>query len=120
MATYTTSSEFSDLTGSMEVANNNVDSYTSNTQGVGTVQNLGGKDTLEFSVSFAKVNRTYTIDATASAGGNGYTGAADNGGPTGGEESWVATASTGDTITTSATDIDDVSMADAATKKAAN
>ena len=35
MATYTTSSGFSDLKGSMVVTNNNADSYTSDTLGTG-------------------------------------------------------------------------------------
>jgi hypothetical protein len=99
MATYTTTSEFSDLVGSMVVTNNDVDNYTSNTQGAGTVQNIGGKDTLEFTVFFAKVNRTYTIDATPNAGGNGYAGEANDGSPAGGEEPWTATSSTEETAT---------------------
>lgn len=95
MATYTTTSEFSDLVGSMVLTSDNiVESYTSNTQDAGVVQNLGGKDTLAFSVYFSKVDKTYTIDATTNAGGNGFAGEANDGGPTGGEEPWSATAST--------------------------
>jgi hypothetical protein len=99
MATYTTTSEFTDLAGSMVVTNNNVDSYTSSTQGAGTVTNLGGKDTLEFSVFFAKDGRTYTIDATANGGGNGFAGEANDGSPAGGEEPWAATVSSEETVT---------------------
>ncbi|CAN5633514.1 MAG: hypothetical protein M3449_01290 [Acidobacteriota bacterium] len=117
MPNYTTTSGFSDLIGSMVVTNNNVDSYTSNTQGVGTVQNLGGTS-LRFNVRFAAVNRTYNINGNTN--GNGYSGNANNNSPSAGEESWAATASTADTVTASAADIADVSTADAATKKAAN
>lgn len=97
MANYTTTSEFSDLVGSMVATGDTVDSYTSNTQGAGTVTNIGGKDTLEFTVFFAKNNMTYTIDATPNGGGNGYAGEANDGTPTGGEEPWGATVVTEET-----------------------
>ncbi len=96
MANYNTTSGFSDLTGSMVVTNNNVDSYTSNTQGAGTVQNLGGSN-LKFNVRFPSVTQTYHINATANANGNGYGGNANNNSPEGVEETWSATGSTGDT-----------------------
>jgi hypothetical protein len=94
MANYTTNSGFADLVGSMEVTNNNVDSYTSDTQGSGSVQNLGGSG-LNFNVSFTAVNRIYHVQATAN--GNNYSGTANNNGPAAAQEDWTATASTGDT-----------------------
>ena len=118
MATYNTTSGFSDLVGSMVVTNNNVDSYTSNTQGAGTVQNLGGTG-LNFNVRFASVNRTYNITATAN-GSNGYSGNANNNGPMEAEETWSATASTAtDTADESREDVAYDSGEDTATKKAA-
>lgn len=95
MANYNTSSGFSDLTGSMVVTNNNVDSYTSNTQGAGTVNNLGGAG-LHFSVRFSAVSRTYNVRATANVNGNGFGGDANNNSPAADEEPWTATASTAD------------------------
>ena len=94
MANYTTASGFTDLVGSMVVTNNNVDSYTSDTQGAGTVRNLGGTG-LNFNVSFTAVNRTYHVQATAN--GSNYSGNANNNGPEAAQEDWTATASTGDT-----------------------
>lgn len=117
MATYNTTSGFNDLTGSMVVTDNDVDSYTSNTQGDGTVQNLGGSG-LNFNVRFPSVNRTYHVTATANAAGNGYTGDANNNGPEAAEESWSATASTADTVEGSTSDYADAPAADAATKTA--
>jgi len=118
MPNYTTTSGFSDLIGSMVVTNNNVDSYTSNTQGVGTVQNLGGTS-LRFNVRFAAVNRTYNINGTINVNGNGYSGDANDNSPDAGQESWSATATTADAVT-SAADTDDASTADVAPKTAAN
>jgi hypothetical protein len=97
MANYNTNSGFNDLDGSMVVTNNNVDSYTSNTLGSGTVRNLGGSG-LSFNVSFSTTPpRTYHVNANANAGGNGYGGNANNNGPAAGEEPWAATASTAET-----------------------
>jgi hypothetical protein len=94
MASYTTNSGFDDLDGTMEVTNNNVDSYTSTSKGAGEVTNLGGTG-LNFNVRFTGVTRTYHVTATANAAGTGFSGNADNNGPELGEESWSATASTG-------------------------
>jgi len=119
MATYTTSSGFSDLKGSMVVTNNNADSYTSDTLGTVTPQKVGGAG-LNFNVRFTSVTppRTYNIRSTANANGNGYSGNANNNRPAAGEESWSATATTADAVT-SASDTDDASTADVAPKTAA-
>src|SRR5215218_5264390 len=98
---YITSSGFPDLNGSMVVTNDNVDSYYSNSlQQNGTVRNTGGSG-LDFSVSFsATPPRVYHINAHAS--GNGFSGSANNNGPTAGTNPWSATASTGETAETAA------------------
>ena len=119
MATYTTSSGFSDLVGSMVVTNNNVDGYTSNTQGAGRVHNLGGP-TLRFSVTFTAVNRTYNISATANGSNNGYSGSANNNSPEADEESWSATASTAETADASTPGMACGAGDGTATKKAAS
>ncbi|HEX6125031.1 MAG TPA: hypothetical protein VFZ23_06610 [Pyrinomonadaceae bacterium] len=117
MANYSTASGFTDLVGSMVVTNNNVDSYTSDTLGTGTVQNLGGTG-LRFNVTFTAVNRRYNINATANAGGTGYSGNANNNGPEADQETWSATASTG-ASEDSAADTGYGSGEDTGTKKAA-
>ena len=94
MANYTTNSGFADLVGSMTVTNDNVDSYTSDTQGSGTVRNLGGT-ALNFNVTFPSVNRTYHVQARAD--GSNYSGTASNNSPIAAQEEWTATASTGGT-----------------------
>ena len=96
MANYTTTSGFPDLVGSMVVTNNNVTSYTSNNRGAGTVQNQGGSG-LNFNVHFSGVDRPYHINGNLNGSGNGYSGNANNNGPAAAEESWAATAQTGDT-----------------------
>ena len=93
MANYTTSSGFDDLNGSMVADGDNVSSYTSTTQGEGTVTNLGGTG-LRFQVRFSAVPRPYTINASATPSGDGFSGNANNNGPENDEESWTATAST--------------------------
>jgi hypothetical protein len=97
---YTTSSGFSDLNGSMVATNDNVDSYTSTNLGAGTVRNTGGSG-LDFNVSFGNAPaRTYHINANAN--GTGFTGSANNNGPEADQQSWEATASTGETAVTQA------------------
>lgn len=92
MATYTTQSGFSDLVGSVDITNDDANSYTSTTLGETVIpQNLGPTG-LRFKVDFG--GRTYNINATANPGGNGYTGSANNNSPLAGQESWSATAST--------------------------
>ena len=100
---YITSSAFSDLNGSMVVTNDNVDSYYSNSlQENGAVRNTGGSG-LDFSVSFsASPPRVYHINAQANANGNGFSGSANNNGPTAGTNPWSATASTGEPAETAA------------------
>ena len=119
MASYDTTSGFDDLIGSIEVTGDDVTSYTSDIRGMGSVQNLGGPG-LNFNVTFAQVARPYHVRATADPKGNGYTGTANNGGPTAGQESWTATASTGVPAEESSTDHPDSSAEDAATRKAAS
>jgi hypothetical protein len=104
MANYITNSGFSDLNGSMVATNDNVDSYYSNSlQESGTVRNTGGSG-LDFSVSFsATPPRVYHINASANANGNGFTGSANNNGPAAAQDTWEATASTGETGDTAAT-----------------
>ncbi len=87
---YTTTSGFSDLVGSCEITGTNVTSYTSNTQGTVTPENLGGPN-LHFKVKFDAVTHPYVINANAS--GNGFSGnAKDKDGLTDAEETWAATA----------------------------
>jgi hypothetical protein len=94
---YTTSSGFSDLNGTMEAANDNVNSYYStDLQMSGTVRNTGGSG-LDFNVSFAtSPPRVYHINSNAS--GNGFTGSANNNGPMADQQTWEATATTGETV----------------------
>ena len=93
MATYTTSSGFSDLVGSMVVTNGNVESYTNSAQATGTITPQGAPVT-RFTVRFGS-GRAYNINATAN--GTGYSGNANNNGPEADQESWSATASTAGT-----------------------
>jgi len=101
MANYTTSSGFPDLVGSMDASNDNVNSYFSNTLGAATVRNLGGAG-LHFSVNFPGPGRNYTINANLNGNGNGFSGNANNNSPIAAEETWTATATTGDTVDASA------------------
>jgi hypothetical protein len=96
MANYITSSGFSDLNGRMSASNDNVDSYTSNNLGTGTVRNTGGSG-LDFSVSFGSTPpRVYHINANSN-GSNGFSGNANNNGPAAAQDTWSATATTGET-----------------------
>jgi len=115
MANYTTTSGFSDLVGSMVVTNGNVESYTSNTRGAGTIAPPGAP-VLRFTVHFGP-GRAYNINSSAN-GSNGFNGTANNDGPALAEESWSATASTAATVEASTADYTDASAADAAAKKA--
>ncbi len=106
MATYTTSSGFSDLIGSMVVTNNNVDSYTSDTLGTTVETSPKGGVGLNFHVRFTSATppRNYNIKSTANANGNGYSGKANNNSRAAAEESWSATATTLETADASAPD----------------
>ena len=117
MENYTTTSGFSDLIGSMVVTNNNVDSYTSNTQGAGTIVPPGAS-VLRFTVRFGP-GRAYNINATANGSNTGFNGTANNNGPALAEESWSATASTARTVDASTADTA-YGSDDTATKKAAS
>ena len=122
MANYDATSGFSELDGTIVIADNEVVSYTSNTLGSGTVQNLGGP-ILQFNVRFGS-SRTYHINATANASGTVYTGTADDGGSQQtakvlGQETWTATASTR-AVDGSAEETANVSGDDAAAKTAAS
>ena len=96
MANYTTTSGFSDLVGSMVATNNNVDSYTSNTQGSGTISPAGAPVT-RFTVRFGS-GRAYNINATAN--GTAFSGSANNNGPEADQQTWEATASVGEEAAT--------------------
>ena len=94
MGNYSTScSGKSILNGSMVAASGNVSSYSSNSDGAGTVNNTGNSSTnLSFTVSFpnsSNPNRQYPI--TASPTSNGYSGSADSNGIEAGEDPWTAT-----------------------------
>ncbi|MEP7214410.1 MAG: hypothetical protein ABI791_15140 [Acidobacteriota bacterium] len=96
MTNYNTHSGFGDLNGTMSVTDDNVDTYTSTTLGAATVHNLGGTG-LSFNLSFSTPPKNYHINATPNNGG--FSGSANNNGPDAGQDSWTATASTGDTAT---------------------
>ncbi len=92
MSSYSTTSGFSDLVGTVEITGDDVTSYTSDTKGAGTFTNLGGSN-LNFRVSFTGVTRQYVIVASANSAGNGFSGNANDNGPEETEETWAATAS---------------------------
>jgi hypothetical protein len=96
MKNYNTHSGIGDLNGTMSATNNNVDTYTSSTLGPAIVHNLGGTG-LNFNLSFSNPPKNYHVNATASNGG--FSGNATNNGPAAGQDTWTATASTGDTAT---------------------
>ena len=88
MASYATSSPFTDLDGTCEINAGNCSSYTSSTLGAGIVINLPGGC---FEVEFPGPNRAYKICATPS--GSGFVGTAmEKGDDSDGEEAWTATA----------------------------
>jgi hypothetical protein len=123
MANYRTTSAFPDLVGSMVVTNGNVESYTSNNLGAGTIVPPTNAPVTRFSVRFGAGtgpdSRAYNINSNANPSGNGYSGTANNNGPAAAQEPWSATASTAATVGDSAEDKGSASSEDAATKKAA-
>jgi len=123
MTTYRTTSGFPDLVGSMVVTNGNVESYTSNNLGVGTIVPPTNAPVTRFSVRFGSGtgpdSRAYNINSSAIPSGNGYSGTANNNSPLAAQEDWSATASTAAPTEDSTADYDDASAVDAAAKKAA-
>lgn len=87
----TTTSGYSILNGTCEISGNTCTSYTSTSNGAGTISSLPSTPgfTLHFSVSFTGVARPYHIKANAS--GDDYTGEA-NDGVKRQDETWAATA----------------------------
>jgi hypothetical protein len=83
----------------MVAENDDVSSYYSTgLQMNGNVQNTGGTG-LDFNVGFAtSPPRVYHINSNAN--GNGFTGSANNNGPAAAQETWEATATTGEEAAT--------------------
>jgi hypothetical protein len=115
MATYTTSSGFSDLNGTVDITNDEAVSYTSGTLGTVKPQDVNGPG-LRFNLRFGP-GRTYNIRATVDA--NGYSGTANNNSPLAAEEPWSATASTAAPAEESTAEYEDPTAAEGAAKKAA-
>jgi hypothetical protein len=123
MATYNTTSGFPDLVGSMVITDGDVESYTSNNLGAGTIVPPTNAPVTRFSVRFGSGtgpgSRAYNISSSANPSGNGYSGTANNNSPVAAQEDWSATASTAAPMEESTADYDDASAVDAAAKKAA-